>query len=73
MLNIIRFQEYFFPWVLKNDLSEKEIFFGGVYDSQCWKELVGTETHMPYLSSNQEEADDRIMYHINDGAVKHGV
>ena len=35
--------------------------------------LAGTETHIPYLSSNQEEADDRIMYHINDGVVKHGV
>ena len=32
--------------------------------------LAGTETHIPYLSSNQEEADDRIMYHINDGVVK---
>ena len=54
-------------------LSEKEIFFGGVYDGQCWKVLAGTETHTPYLSSNQEEADVKIMYHINDGVVKHDV
>ena len=35
--------------------------------------LIGTATHIPYLSSNQEEADGRIMYHINDGVVKHSV
>ena len=59
--------------MLKNVLSEKEIFFGGVYDGQCWIVLAGTETHIPYLSSNQEEPDVRIMYRINDGVLKHGV
>ena len=59
--------------MVKNVLSEKEIFSVGVYDGHCWKVLAGTETHIPYLSSNQEEADVRIMYHINDGVVKHGV
>ena len=55
--------------------QKKAIFFEveGVYDGQCWKVLAGTETHIPYLSSSQEEADDRIMYHINDGVLKHGV
>ena len=48
-------------------LSEKEIFFGGVYDGQCWEVLAGTETHIPYLM-----ADVRIMHHINDGVMKHG-
>ena len=37
MLNKVWLQEYFFQWMLKNVLSEKEIFFGGVYDDQCWK------------------------------------
>ena len=32
MLNKVRLQEYFFQWMLKNVLSEKEMFFGGVYD-----------------------------------------
>ena len=44
-----------------------------LYNGQCCKELAGTETHIPDLSSNQEEADGRIMYHINDSVVKHGV
>ena len=76
MLNKGRLQEYFFQWMLKIVLSEKDIFFEhveGVHDGQCWKVLAGTETHIPYLSSSQEEADDRIMYYINDGVVKHGV
>ena len=59
--------------MIKKVLSEKEIYFEGVYYGQCWKVLAGTETHIPYLSSNQEEADVRIMYHINDGVLKHGV
>ena len=50
---------------------QKKKFFGGVYDGQCWKGLAVTETHIPYLSRNQKGADDRIMYHINDGVVKH--
>ncbi|KAG1706210.1 Structural maintenance of chromosomes protein 6 [Nymphon striatum] len=37
------------------------------------KLLAGNETQIAELSSNQEEADDRIMFHINDGVVKHGV
>ncbi|KAG1686702.1 Monocarboxylate transporter 9 [Nymphon striatum] len=40
---------------------------------ECRKLLAGTETQIAELASNQEEADDRIMFHINDGAVKHGV
>ena len=60
--------------MLENDLSEKEILYGGVYyDGQGWKVLVGTETHIPYFSSNQEEADGKTLFHINDSVVKHSV
>ena len=72
MLNKVRLQEYVFKWMLKNVESDKEIFFGGVYGGECRKLLAGTETQIAELSSNQEEADDRIMFHINDGVVKHG-
>ena len=73
MLNKVRLQEYVFKWMLQNVVSEKEIIFGGVYGGECRKLLAGTETQIAELSSNQEEADDRIMFHINDGVVKHGV
>ena len=34
------------------------------------KLLAGTDTLITELSSNQEDADDRIMFHNNDGVVK---
>ena len=73
MLNKVRLQEYSFKWMLQNVKSDKEIFFGGVYGGECRKPLAGTETQIAALSSNQEEADDRIMFHNNDGVVKHRV
>ena len=39
----------------------------GVNVGKCWLALKHR------LPSNQEEANDRIMFHINDGVVKHGV
>ncbi|KAG1650787.1 hypothetical protein GQR58_027742 [Nymphon striatum] len=68
-LNKVRLQEYVFKWMLQNVESNKEIFFGGVYGGECRKLLAGTETQIAELASNQEEANDRIMFHINDGAV----
>ena len=59
--------------MLQNVESDKEIFFGVVYAGECRKLLAGTETQITELSSNQKEADDRIMFHINDGVVKHGI
>ncbi|KAK4317056.1 hypothetical protein Pmani_011868 [Petrolisthes manimaculis] len=73
MLNKVRLQEYVYKWMLENVVSEKEIIFGGVYGGECRKLLAGTETQITELSSSQEEADDRIMFHINDSVVKHGV
>ena len=40
---------------------------------ECRKRLAGTEIQITELSSSQEEADDRIMFHINSGVMKHGV
>ena len=73
MLNKVRLQEYVFKWMLQNVVSEKEIIFGGVNGGECRKLLAGIESEITELSSNQEEADDRIMFHINDIVVKHGV
>ena len=73
ILNKVRLQEYVFKWMLQNVVSEKEIIFGGVNGGECRKLLAGTESEITELSSNQEEADYRIMFHISDGVVKHGV
>ena len=71
MFNKVRLQGYVFKWMLQNVESDKDIFFGGV--GECRKLLAGTKTQITELSNNQEEADDRITFHINDGGVKHGV
>ena len=72
-LNKVRLEEYVYKWMVQNIKSDKEIFFGGVHGGECWKLLAGGETQITYLYSNQEEADNRIMFHINDGVVKHGL
>ena len=59
--------------MVQNVKSDTEIFFGSVYRGECRKQLPGNDTKIIELSNNQEEADDRIMFHINDGALKHGV
>ena len=64
------FLTQFSPYVHKGGLKPDSFH---LYNGQCCKVLAGTETHIPDLSSNQEEANGRIMYHFNDGAVKHGV
>ena len=73
MLNKVRLQEYVFKWMLQNVVSEKEIIFGGVNGGECRKLLAGIESEITELSSNQEEADDRIMFHINDGVVNNNL
>ena len=72
-VNKVRLEEYVYKWMVQNIKSDKEIFFGGVHGGECWKLLAGVETQITYLYSNQEEADNRIMFHINDGVVKHGL
>ena len=37
MFNKVRLQEYVFKWMLQHVVSDKEIFFGGVYGGECKK------------------------------------
>ena len=76
MFNTVQLQEYVFKWMLQNIQTDKEIFFGGVYGVEYQETVstdtltIGTDTLITELSSNQEDADDRIMFHNNDGVVK---
>ena len=36
---------------------------------ECWKLLVGNQTKITALTSSQEQADDGIMFHINNDAI----
>lgn len=73
MENKIQIQYYFMNWVVKNCEIDKEVYFGGIPDgSHCIKLVCGITLECPELSSVQEEADDRLMFHINHGC-KSGV
>lgn len=52
-------------------MSDTEIFIGGVYGVECRKLFPGEETTIKELSSNEDQAENRIMFHINDG-INHG-
>ena len=54
-------------------VGQGDLLWRSIYGGECRELLAGTETHITELSSNQEEADDRIMFHINYDVVKHGV
>ena len=56
-------------WVINNCTFDKEIYFGGVDESNCIKLLGGVAYDISELSSVQEEADDRLMFHISHGCA----
>lgn len=56
-------------WVVQNCRSGMEIYFGGIHETHCVKLLDGVTSDCPELSSSQEEADDRLMFHINHGCT----
>ena len=47
--------------------SDKEVYFGGVENEYGIKLECGQKTNSPDLNSTQEEADDRINFHITHG------
>ena len=67
MENKIQLQRYFMTWMIRNCNYAKEIYFGGVDGMYCTKLTAGKTRECPELLSIQEEADDRILFHINHG------
>ena len=67
--NKIRFQQFFITWAIENYDSGKPLFLGGsnVDDlTTCLKLHNGIVQSLHLLKCNHEEADDRIMYHVNN-------
>ena len=66
--NKIRFQQFFITWAIENYGSGKPLFLGGsnVDDlTTCLKLHNGIVQSLRLSKCNHEEADDRIMYHVN--------
>ena len=68
MDNKNQIQNYLKSWMINlHCVSDKEIYFGGVEEMHYTKLAAGETQHCSELTSNQEEADDRILFHINHG------
>ena len=66
--NKVQLQHYFYKWMILNFVSEKDVFFGGVNNVYyCIKLVSGQTSTCTELNSVQEEADDRMMFHITHG------
>ena len=70
----MRLQQKFIEWVAAVIPSEKPIYLGGASAenvTSCWK-VSCTEGAVEFesLRNDHEEADDRMLYHINQ-AVSH--
>ena len=66
--NKVRFQQSFISWVLTNHSEEKTVILGGGSKGDphaCLMITNGVVKNVLALASSQEEADDRIMAHIN--------
>ena len=64
----VRFQQSFISWVLTNHSEEKTVILGGGSKGDphaCLMITNGVVKNVLALASSQEEADDRIMAHIN--------
>ena len=72
-LNKIRFQQSFIKWVLQNYDGTKEIVLGGgssENENECLVISNKQVSKIGSLKSSHEEADDRIMLHINYEVMK---
>ena len=70
--NKVGLQQFFISWVVANYDSDIPVYFGGCHiDSKdfCYKVIKGEVVNALHLKCHYDEADDRIMFHVND-AVK---
>ena len=63
------FQHIFISWMISSYLEEKPVYLGGCHqfgeEEYCYKISNGIKTLVPELQSSLDEADDRMMVHVN--------
>ena len=72
--NKIDLQRLFISWIVNIYSKDKLLYLGGCHIDnieKCYKLVNGTITNVPELCCSYDEADDRIMFHLNH-AVKVG-
>ena len=66
--NKMRFQQSFISWMISNCDSEIPVFLGGAHTNDitsCVKLHSREVSFVDSLKNDHEEADDRMMYHLN--------
>ena len=70
--NKVEFQQLFISWMSEIYKDYKPVFLGGCHryneHEKCYKICGGIKTVIPELQSALDEADERIMLHINHAA-----
>ena len=63
--NKSQLQSFFMSWMGRKYRGNKEIYFGGVDEKYCFVLKAGVTTPCEDLLSMQEEADERMAFHIH--------
>ena len=58
------FQDFYVEWVTTNYEDTKPLYLG--ISPQSWFVSAGHASHFPRLNCTHEEADDRMMFHVQD-------
>ena len=70
--NKISLEQFFITWLMDNYDGEKPIYLGGCHLNdidRCYKLANGDVTDIPALKCSYDEADDRIMFHLNHAVM----
>jgi len=66
--NKVRLQQFFIKWMIETYKDCKPVYLGGSHLTDltaCMKLVQGNEGYERLLKCDHEEADDRIMFHVN--------
>ena len=70
--NKVRLQQFFIKWLSETYKDRKPVYLGGSHVdnlSACLRVSEGHVSYVRLLKCGNEEADDRIMFHINHAVI----
>ena len=70
--NKVRLQQFFIKWITETYKDQKTVYLGGSHLGDltaCLMVSGGNNKYIRLLKCDHEEADDRIMFHINQNVV----
>ena len=73
--NKIQFQKFFIAWLVEYHHDQKPVYLGGCHQNaidKCFVLQNGTLIEKPSLEYSCDEADDRIIFHLNNAVQTDG-